>query len=81
MRAPWTDRWAGAITAVAAVLALVGVLGSGPASYAALIVAAGLTILIVRGEDAADRTAPRDAAQDAPVYGAIMDAERLVGRR
>jgi hypothetical protein len=81
MRAPWTDRWAGAMTAVAAILALVGVLGSGPASYAALIVAAGITMFIVRGEDAADRTALRHAAEDAPVYGAIMDGERLVGRR
>jgi len=81
MRAPWTDRWAGAITVAAAILAFVGVLGSGLVSYVALTAAAGLTMLLVRGEDAADRTAPAHAGQDSPADAVLSEAESLVGRR
>jgi len=82
MRAPWSDGWASAITVAAAVLALVGLLGGGVLSYAALGIAAALTALIVRREDAADRiTITTRAAQESPDAAPLTGVECLVGQR
>jgi len=77
MGAPWSDGWVDVATIAIVALALVGVLCGGPASYAALAVAAGLTLLVVRQGDGGGRTAQpcQDGPVDPPAIGAECWAE------